>query len=932
MVLFLGRWVPELTGHPWPLLLVLAFNVLLLALALWLGKRVRLHLGWFTLLLLLYLPYPYPDWRVAVGIAGFSLALYLSRITHHTLLNILTFIGFLTLYIITLAPDVLPADNGEFQLVAATLGVAHPPGYPLHTLLGWLMAQLPIGAIPWRINLLSALLAAGTLALVSVIVRRLTGRTLAGLAAALALGTSTTFWAQATQSNVRTLAAFFTALCVYALVRRSRPISLFAASFTLGLFHHLSLAFIGLFFIAYLLLVDPQLVRQPRRWARPALVALLCLLPLLYLPLASEKLRTLNGFVQHALALGFSGDFFYYTAPAELLARLLVMGNVLAFQFHPLILLGGAAGALMLLWKDRRLALLLIGGFTLHTLITATYRAPQTVEYMLPAYVLFVLILGYGLGQISKSQITNRKSPIYQFTNLPACFLIAAALIQGIQHYPSYFALAQGADARDYATPILGNAPHGAVVLADWHWVTPLRYLQQVEGARPDLSIQYVAPTAEPYEQTWARRIREELSQRPVVVTHFHELAYTEVPAVFEPLGEAFLVRAEPGRQLPAGYTPLHLTFGNLLTVVGVSPPPAEGVKGGATFTLAWSPAANPMPATTLFVHLIGRDGALYAQQDTALDARFLAPGDVALTQFRLEPRPGALPGRYRLKIGAYTAAGPIGERVELLSLELGPAPGSLFTQRPRAQPLSNGLTLTGVDWDLTLPQQPRLYLHWRAQRDTTPLTFTLSYDDTPLASGITPALPAGSYQTTVHTFSTLPGRLTLTTNLVTFIAPWSLPKQAIHLPAPRPSEQYLPFGSGIIYLGFTPQFTNFPIPNTQYLHFAASYPIQRDIVVSTALIGVRPDKSWTWRDLDDGVPAMGAIPTLKWIANSRVTDPHTLTVPPAAPAGQVIGALTLYDAFTGRKLPLLDERLAAVAPWAPLGEWNLSPFDTFSP
>jgi hypothetical protein len=48
----------------------------------------------------------------------------------------LLFLGALALYLVTLAPDVLPADNGEFQLVAAVLGVAHPPGYPLHTLLG----------------------------------------------------------------------------------------------------------------------------------------------------------------------------------------------------------------------------------------------------------------------------------------------------------------------------------------------------------------------------------------------------------------------------------------------------------------------------------------------------------------------------------------------------------------------------------------------------------------------------------------------------------------------------------------------------------------------------------------------------------------------------------------------------------------------------
>ena len=134
------------------------------------------------------------------------------------LAEIAVFCVSLILYLSTLNPDILPADNGEFQLVAAVLGVAHPPGYPLHTLLGRLMTWIPFGSIPWRVNLLSALLAAATLALVSAIVRHLTGRRTAGLAAALALGGSTTFWAQATMANVRTPTAFLTALGVYALL------------------------------------------------------------------------------------------------------------------------------------------------------------------------------------------------------------------------------------------------------------------------------------------------------------------------------------------------------------------------------------------------------------------------------------------------------------------------------------------------------------------------------------------------------------------------------------------------------------------------------------------------------------------------------------------------------------------------------------------
>lgn len=64
----------------------------------------------------------------------------------------------LALYIITLSPTVNFIDSGEFITVGVVGGVAHPPGYPLYTLLSILAAALPGGNAnaAWRINLISA--------------------------------------------------------------------------------------------------------------------------------------------------------------------------------------------------------------------------------------------------------------------------------------------------------------------------------------------------------------------------------------------------------------------------------------------------------------------------------------------------------------------------------------------------------------------------------------------------------------------------------------------------------------------------------------------------------------------------------------------------------------------------------------------------------
>ena len=119
-------------------------------------------------------------------------------------------LGFFALYFFTLIPSVLTADNGEFQLVAWKLGIAHPPGYPLYTMSGWLFSRF-FASPAFALNLLSAILAAITLVIISRTVRALTGSIIAGLLAASLLGVSTTFWAQATTANIRMPTAFFTA-------------------------------------------------------------------------------------------------------------------------------------------------------------------------------------------------------------------------------------------------------------------------------------------------------------------------------------------------------------------------------------------------------------------------------------------------------------------------------------------------------------------------------------------------------------------------------------------------------------------------------------------------------------------------------------------------------------------------------------------------
>ena len=56
------------------------------------------------------------------------------------LMAILSAVITFMLYLLTLVPEVGWGDSAELSLVAYQLGLTHPPGYPLHSILGKLVS------------------------------------------------------------------------------------------------------------------------------------------------------------------------------------------------------------------------------------------------------------------------------------------------------------------------------------------------------------------------------------------------------------------------------------------------------------------------------------------------------------------------------------------------------------------------------------------------------------------------------------------------------------------------------------------------------------------------------------------------------------------------------------------------------------------------
>jgi tetratricopeptide (TPR) repeat protein len=81
-----------------------------------------------------------------------------TRLKNHVVKNLphLIFFSAIFVYVITLCPAVYWRDSAEFVDVAFSLGIPHPAGFPTYMPLANLMTFLPMGSIPFKVNLLSA--------------------------------------------------------------------------------------------------------------------------------------------------------------------------------------------------------------------------------------------------------------------------------------------------------------------------------------------------------------------------------------------------------------------------------------------------------------------------------------------------------------------------------------------------------------------------------------------------------------------------------------------------------------------------------------------------------------------------------------------------------------------------------------------------------
>jgi hypothetical protein len=530
----------------------------------------------------------------------------------------------LVVYLVTLAPSIPPGDSGDLITSAVVLGIAHPPGYPLETMLGHLFTLLPFGSPAYRVNLMSALFDAGAIALVAFLIARVAahgfderserrGRSVAIVAAAtgaLLLAFSTQFWLYSVVAEVFALNNLFAAgLLVLGYIWYRQPTlrwalwSFFLVS-GLAASNQQTIVLLGpglgILLIAGIRrrtqggswLLDPSLLREILIGAGLLVVGLL---PYLYLPIAAAgdpplnwgNPQTLDAFIRLVTRADYGGvQFFASGAHGSVLDNLAVFFGYLPDAFGA----GACVLAVAGMWALRRarvVGLALVVSFLVAGPLFMVYANPPLPAglargvvarfYILPS-VPFAVVAGLGAFEIlSAVQLVFASARVRRLAPLVAGAAAVVLLALPVTAAAAHWTEADQSGnylTRNLTEDLLRPLEPNAILLTvgdvsiQGSW-----YIQHAESYRPDVTVVAVPLLASAWYVQQLHR------QHPDVVIP---------PGPFDAANSADIgklvdanIAHRPvyyvgplGGKLPAGYDELRVGFARKMVPKGQGPDP----------------------------------------------------------------------------------------------------------------------------------------------------------------------------------------------------------------------------------------------------------------------------------------------------------------------------------------------------------------------
>ncbi len=511
-VLAEAPWMPWPFHHPW---LVAGCALIGGGVAVVTWQSLARRRGWNAqaaasllplLLLLTYITSPEPRPLQAAATFGGAVLLVillsLPGVLHDRWVALALFALALAGYLFTLTPAVGSRDGYELQAISATLGFAHPTGYPLFPLIGrlWLLL-FPLGSVAWRINVLCALFAATGIPLVYLTVRRVLGKASFAAWSALILAFSRTLWTQASQPEKYTLNALFVALILYLAFGRVDPegrgayphLRLLAFAYGLSLTHHRTMLMLAPSLLLYVLWRDPSLLRRPKEWLSALGYALAPLLIYLYIPwraYAQGWAMTPGEFVRY-----ISGAYY---GPAVRLGDFLAPERAGMFwrftvaQFGHVGVALGLLGLIGLAWRRRWrfLACTALAYVAYYFWGTVWYAYYNDVNSFIPNHMLLAMWIGSGAMLLFRALLSAANRFDGRIVRALFWSVLSLMPVWLVWHNaPLVDRSGEWGMTRLGEYTIALDIPQNAVILADREKHPPLDYFARIERRRPDVEV-----------------------------------------------------------------------------------------------------------------------------------------------------------------------------------------------------------------------------------------------------------------------------------------------------------------------------------------------------------------------------------------------------------------------------------------------------------
>lgn len=384
------------------------------------------------------------------------------------------------IYLFSICPTVYLIDSGELAAVSYTLGIAHPTGYPLYTIISYFFAHLP-GEPIFNLNLLSALFTVCAAVFLYILAHSIIKDKIAALIPVAIFSFAPTIWRISVTNEVYPLTALLGIMIFYVLYRLRNVRYFYFIMFLFGLAftnHIIIFSLAGPVFVYLILKYRPEF--------KKVLFGIICALfaVSLYIYLVART----NG--NAVLAWGNTHDlqrlFWHITGKqyqvwmfsqsiAELFRN---FGNglmILLRNFLYVLIIPVLVGFYRLYKTERRRLWLFTSIISLNILYIINYSIPDIESYYIPSFITLIIIFAYGLKTFKKY--------LRSYIVLPLVIIIVLLNYRTCTLRGNSFGM-------DFGRAHLEQLPQKSLLLCTfWDIYSPIIYLKKVKNIRQDLII-----------------------------------------------------------------------------------------------------------------------------------------------------------------------------------------------------------------------------------------------------------------------------------------------------------------------------------------------------------------------------------------------------------------------------------------------------------